>query len=155
LGWHCDALSGDRSVQEIASKHKPQPNEVSTWKRQDGETEVCDLHAKIGYLMAEWGFLAGGLRDGCVSLIIDDLPIPQALDVGQTIRLLVPCTAPLDDIRAEASIRMSTLPGRSTDIGISLRLSLPPNPSSCQAFILTLLFLRGSPHWPQLGPPKG
>jgi hypothetical protein len=130
-------LCGDKSVREIASKHKVQPNEVSTRKRQDGETEVRDLHAKIGYLMVERDFLAGGLKDACVSLIIDDLPIPQAPDVGQTIRLLVPCTAPLYDIRAEASIRMSTLPGRTTDIGISLRLSLPPNPSSCQAFILT------------------
>ena len=34
LGWHCDALRGDKTVQEIAPKHKVQPNQVSTWKRQ-------------------------------------------------------------------------------------------------------------------------
>jgi len=57
LDCHCDALCGDKSVQEIASKHKVQPNEVSTWNRRNGETEVRDLHAKIGYLMVERDFL--------------------------------------------------------------------------------------------------
>ena len=58
-----EALRGDKTVQEIASKHKVHPNQVSTWKRQaidglskvfsngtdrerqDRETEVRELHA--------------------------------------------------------------------------------------------------------------
>jgi len=75
-----DALRGDKTIQEIAAKHKVHPNQVSTWKRQavdglgevfsngadravrDHETEVRDLHAKIGELMVERDFLAGGLK---------------------------------------------------------------------------------------------
>ena len=59
-----DALRGDRTVQEIAAKHKVHPNQVSTWKRQavdglgevfsngvdrarsDHEAEVKELHAQ-------------------------------------------------------------------------------------------------------------
>jgi transposase len=66
-----DALRGDKTVQEIAARHKVHPNQVSTWKRQavdglsevfsngadherqDRETEVRDLHAKIGQLTVE------------------------------------------------------------------------------------------------------
>ena len=75
-----EALRGDKTVQEIASKHKVHPNQVSTWKRQasdgleavfstgvdrdrqDRETEVRDLHAKIGQLTVERDFLANGLK---------------------------------------------------------------------------------------------
>ena len=75
-----EALRGDRTVQEIAAKHKVHPNQVSTWKRQavdglgevfsngvdrarrDHESEVRDLHAKIGELMVERDFLARGLK---------------------------------------------------------------------------------------------
>jgi transposase len=75
-----DALRGDKTIQEIAAKHKVHPNQVSTWKRQavdglgevfsngadravrDHETEVGDLHAKIGELMVERDFLARGLK---------------------------------------------------------------------------------------------
>ena len=75
-----EALRGDKTVQEIAAKHKVHPNQVSTWKhqaidgleavfsngtdrgRQDHETEVRDLHAKIGQLTVERDFLAGGLK---------------------------------------------------------------------------------------------
>ena len=64
-----EALRGDKTVQEIASKHKVHPNQVSTWKRQaidgladvfstgpervtaDHEAEIHDLHAKVGQLM--------------------------------------------------------------------------------------------------------
>jgi transposase-like protein len=37
-----EALRGDKTVQEIASKHKVHPNQVSAWKRQavDGLSEV-------------------------------------------------------------------------------------------------------------------
>ena len=37
-----EALGGDRTLQEIASKHQVHPNQVSTWKRQamDGLGEV-------------------------------------------------------------------------------------------------------------------
>ncbi len=75
-----EALRGDRTVQEIAAKHKVHPNQVSTWKRQavdglrevfsngtdsahrDHESEVHDLHAKIGELTVERDFLARGLK---------------------------------------------------------------------------------------------
>ena len=29
-----EALRGDKTIQEIASRHKVHPNQVSTWKRQ-------------------------------------------------------------------------------------------------------------------------
>ncbi len=75
-----EALRGDRTVQEIAAKHKVHPNQVSGWKRQavdglgevfsngadrargDHEAEVRDLHAKIGELTVERDFLARGLK---------------------------------------------------------------------------------------------
>ncbi len=75
-----DALRGDKTIQEIATKHKVHPNQVSTWKRQamdglgavfsngadkarvDREAEIHDLHAKIGQLTVERDFLASGLK---------------------------------------------------------------------------------------------
>ena len=75
-----EALRGDRTIQEIAGRHKVHPNQVSTWKRQavdglgeifsngadsavrDHEDEVRDLHAKIGELTVVNDFLARGLR---------------------------------------------------------------------------------------------
>ncbi len=75
-----EALRGDRPVQEIAAKHKVHPNQVSTWKRQavdglgevfsngvdrarrDHESDVRNLHAKIGELTVERDFLARGLK---------------------------------------------------------------------------------------------
>ena len=37
-----EALRGDRTIQEIAARHKVHPNQVSTWKRQamDGLGDV-------------------------------------------------------------------------------------------------------------------
>ncbi len=74
-----EALRGDKTIQEIAAKHQVHPNQVSTWKRQaiegmadvfarggktDGpsETDVKELHAKIGRLSVENDFLAQGLK---------------------------------------------------------------------------------------------
>ncbi len=75
-----EALRGDKTVQEIAAKYKVHPNQVSIWKRQamdgldavfsngidrarrDHESEIRELHAKIGELMVERDFLAGGLK---------------------------------------------------------------------------------------------
>jgi hypothetical protein len=66
-----EALRGDRTIQEIATRHKVHPNQVSTWKRQaldglgavfsngaegsgrDHEAEIKELHAKIGQLTVE------------------------------------------------------------------------------------------------------
>ena len=74
-----EALRGDRTIQEIAGRHKVHPNQVSAWKRlaidglgavfsdgadkagADHEAEVHDLHAKIGELTVERDFLARGL----------------------------------------------------------------------------------------------
>ncbi len=75
-----DALRGDKTIQEIAGRHKVHPNQVSAWKRQalDGlgavfsngpdkarlehDEEVRDLHAKIGELTVVNDFLARGLK---------------------------------------------------------------------------------------------
>jgi transposase-like protein len=75
-----EALRGDKPIQEIATRHKVHPNQVSTWKRQaldglgaifsngtdkagsDHEAEIHDLHAKIGQLTVERDFLARGLK---------------------------------------------------------------------------------------------
>ena len=73
-----EALRGDRTLQEIASKHQVHPNQVGAWKRQaieglgevftkgverhrrDHESDVRDLHAKIGELIVERDFLSRG-----------------------------------------------------------------------------------------------
>ena len=73
-----EALRGDKTIQEIAGRHKVLPNQVSTWKRQamvglgamfsNGvdkarvEDEVHYLHDKIGQLTVERDFLAKGLK---------------------------------------------------------------------------------------------
>ena len=67
-----EALRGDKTIQEIATRHKIHPNQVSTWKqraveamkevfsngseraRGDHEAEVRDLHAKIGSFHNLW-----------------------------------------------------------------------------------------------------
>ena len=66
-----EALRGDRTIQEVAARHKVHPNQVNTWKRraiegfgdvfsykrkrakQDREAEIRDLHAKVGELTVE------------------------------------------------------------------------------------------------------
>ena len=75
-----EALRGDKTIQEIATRYKVHPNQASTWKRQamdglgavfsngadkarvDHEAEIHDLHAKIGQLTVERDFLARGLK---------------------------------------------------------------------------------------------
>ncbi len=75
-----ETLRGDKTVQEIAARYKVHPNQLSAWKRQaidglsevfsngvdrarrDHESEVRDLHAKIGELTVERDFLARGLK---------------------------------------------------------------------------------------------
>ena len=66
-----EALRGDKTIQEIAVRHKVHPNQVSAWKqravegmeevfskgaersRGDHEGQTRDLHAKIGELTVE------------------------------------------------------------------------------------------------------
>ena len=74
-----EALRGDKTVQEIAAKHKIHPTQVTTWKRQaiDGlagvfsdktkkaegnDAQIKELHAKIGKLAIENDFLSQGLK---------------------------------------------------------------------------------------------
>jgi transposase len=74
-----EALSGDKTVQEFAVKHKIYPTQVTTWKRQaiygltgvfsdkvrkaeDTEAKVKYLHAKIGKLAVENELLSQGLK---------------------------------------------------------------------------------------------
>jgi transposase len=70
-----EAIRGEHSLAERASKHGIHPNLITNWKRQavdglvsvfDGkaaerdqgrETELKDLHAKIGQLVIERDFL--------------------------------------------------------------------------------------------------
>ncbi len=76
-----EALRGDRTVQEIAAKHKVHPNQVGNWKRRaidglgevfsngvdrarrDHESEVHELHAKIGELTVVNDFWPEGSSD--------------------------------------------------------------------------------------------
>ena len=71
-----EAIRGEHSVAELATKHGIHPNLITTWKRQavdgmasifDGraaernqgrDAELKDLHAKIGQLVIERDFLA-------------------------------------------------------------------------------------------------
>ena len=71
-----EALRGDKTIQEIAARHKVHPNQVSVWKqravagmkevfsnrarrtRDDHAAAVRELHAKIGELTVERDFLA-------------------------------------------------------------------------------------------------
>ena len=73
-----EALRGERTLQETASQYQVHPNQVGAWKRQaveglaevfskdaerqvrDHESEVRDLHAKIGELIVERDFLSRG-----------------------------------------------------------------------------------------------
>ena len=73
-----EALRGDKTIQEIAVRHKVHPNQVSVWKqravegmrevfskgaersRGDHEGEIRDLHAKIGELTVERDFWPKG-----------------------------------------------------------------------------------------------
>ena len=75
-----EALRGDKTIQEIATKHKVHPNQVSTWKRQaidglgdvfsggadrarsDHGSEIKELHAKIGELTVVNDFSRRGWR---------------------------------------------------------------------------------------------
>ena len=75
-----EALRGEKTGQEIANKRKVHPNQVSMWKRQaidglgdvfsiggdravrDHESEIRDLHTKIGELTVERDLLARELK---------------------------------------------------------------------------------------------
>jgi len=70
-----DALSGEHTLSELASKYGVHPNQVSQWKKQakegivasfsskrngapqTNEAQIKDLHAKIGQLTVEKDFL--------------------------------------------------------------------------------------------------
>ena len=76
-----EALRGDRTLQEIVSKHQVHPNQVGSWKRQavaglgevfssgverhrrDHERAVRELHARIGDLIVERDFYLAGPVD--------------------------------------------------------------------------------------------
>lgn len=71
-----EAIRGDRTISDLATKHQLHPNQITQWKRQavenlakafddkasdaqaGREAEVTKLHAKIGQLVVERDFLA-------------------------------------------------------------------------------------------------
>ena len=71
-----EAIRGERTISELATKHQLHPNQITHWKRQavenlakafddrasdtqvGREAEVTKLHAKIGQLVVERDFLA-------------------------------------------------------------------------------------------------
>jgi transposase len=71
-----EAIRGERTITELATKHQLHPNQITQWKRQaienlakafddkasdaqvGREAEVTKLHAKIGQLVIERDFLA-------------------------------------------------------------------------------------------------
>ena len=71
-----EAIRGERTISERATKHQLHPNQITQWKRQaienlakafddkatdaqvGREAEVTKLHAKIGQLVVERDFLA-------------------------------------------------------------------------------------------------
>jgi len=71
-----EAIRGERTISELATKHQLHPNQITHWKRQavenlarafddkaadaqvGREAEVMKLHAKIGQLVVERDFLA-------------------------------------------------------------------------------------------------
>ena len=71
-----EAIRGERTISEMATKHQLHPNQITQWKRQaienlakafddkasdaqvGREAEVTKLHAKIGQLVVERDFLA-------------------------------------------------------------------------------------------------
>ena len=72
-------MRGDRTIQEIAARHRVHPNQVNMWKKQaveglsgvffsprqaqgPSDEEIKNLHAKIGKLAVENDFLAQGLK---------------------------------------------------------------------------------------------
>ena len=99
-----EALRGDKSIQEISTRHKVQPNQVSTWKRQamdglgavfsggankagsDHEAEVHDLHAKIDQLTVERDFWPKGSSDEPGETQGDDQPRPPRFEFEPTVR---------------------------------------------------------------------
>ena len=71
-----EAIRGERTISELATKHQLHPNQITQWKRQaienlakafddkaadaqaSRESEMTKLHAKIGQLVVERDFLA-------------------------------------------------------------------------------------------------
>ena len=87
-----EALWGERALQEIAAQHQVHPSQVGARKRpaieglaevfskgaerrnRDHESEIRDLHAKIGELIVEMNFRRAGSVDELVGAAHDGRP---------------------------------------------------------------------------------
>lgn len=76
-----EAIRGERTISELATKHQLHPNQITQWRRQAIENlakafddkasdaqvgrgaEVTKLHAKIGQLVVERDLSSGGKSD--------------------------------------------------------------------------------------------
>jgi transposase len=73
-----DALRGDATLAQLASRHGVHPNQIAIWRKQllehagevfdkgtpaleDAERQIRDLRAKVGELTMERDFLSGAL----------------------------------------------------------------------------------------------
>ena len=73
-----EALSGDATLTELASRHGVHANQIALWRKQllehagevfdhgtpaldDAERQIRDLRAKVGELIMERDFLSGAL----------------------------------------------------------------------------------------------
>ncbi|NQV38122.1 MAG: IS3 family transposase, partial [Candidatus Marinimicrobia bacterium] len=93
-----DAIKGDKTLSELASQYSLHPTQIQQWKkkllegskdifgssekeRKNNESEVKELHAKIGQLTMERGFFSQSVRSMSLqerrTMIVEDQTLPK------------------------------------------------------------------------------